>query len=627
MRRSISRYLTPQENFAAFSEKSFFNLPALEKISSQLLLQTPNIIGFFVFFGASYFAYNALYWAKSAQLQLLFLSLLLVISLARTVWIVLHILLSPVSSKFRLLPISDKEARLLFTSLNSTFIYIFTSLTFTVVSYRLGASRETIHLLGIFSATILLLAAAAATILFRKNVQRHIVRHEKGDISWIRKQFAAIWHIPALLYLALLWILLVNTIDDSAQSASRGAFLVSFFILPIWLIADIFTKWVVKSLLVTLRIQADTHSSGNAHEMPENEPGKTPHQKCLFIARLILFSSLMIWLANLWGYRIALAEQFTSILFDAIIVIGLALIFWQFVSSWIEHKVAESTPENQPEDKDDGEWGAGAVKSRAHTLFPLLRKFIGTVLIIMVAMIILSSMGVNIGPLLAGAGVIGLAIGFGAQKLVSDIFSGFFYLFDDAFRVGEYLEAGTVSGIVENITLRNIMLRHHRGMLQIVPHSELGAITNFMRGGIVVKFNLDFPYDADIDQIRKVVKKVGQEMLKDEELGKDFIKPVKSQGVREIANSVMTIRVKFTAQPGAHFIIRREAFKRITEALRQKGIQYAHRKVIVDLPEDNFGFNSTIESVQKEAALKGAAAAEVTDQQRNTEKRRTDWDE
>lgn len=618
MRRIIGRYFTTQENFSAFSEKSFFNLPALEKLSSQLLLQTPSIIGFFVFFGASYFSYNALYWAKSAQLQLLFLSLLLVISLARIVWILLHILLSPDSSKFRLLPIYDKEARLLFTSLNSTFIYIFTSLMFTVVSYRLGASRETIHLLGILSATILLLAAAGTTILFRKNVQRFIVRKENGDISWIRKQFAAMWHIPALLYLALLWILLVNTIDDSAQSTSRGAFLLSFFILPIWLVADIFTKWVVKSLLVTLRIQADTPFSGNARKTTENEPGNSPHQKCLFIARLILFSSLMIWLANLWGYRIALAEQFTSILFDAIIVIGLALIFWQFVSSWIEHKVAESSPEPQPENKDDGEWGTGAVKSRAHTLFPLLRKFIGTVLIIMVTMIILSSMGVNIGPLLAGAGVIGLAIGFGAQKLVSDIFSGFFYLFDDAFRVGEYLEAGAVSGIVENITLRNIMLRHHRGMLQIVPHSELGAITNFMRGGIVVKFSLDFPYDADIDQIRKVVKKVGQEMLKDEELGKDFIKPVKSQGVREIANSVMTIRVKFTAQPGAHFIIRREAFKRITEALRQKGIQYAHRKVIIDLPEDNFGFNNTPESVQREAALRGAAAAEVTDQQKET---------
>ncbi|MEE4239965.1 MAG: mechanosensitive ion channel domain-containing protein, partial [Desulfopila sp.] len=157
---------------------------------------------------------------------------------------------------------------------------------------------------------------------------------------------------------------------------------------------------------------------------------------------------------------------------------------------------------------------------------------------------------------------------------------------DDAFRVGEYLEAGGVSGAVEGITLRNVLLRHHRGMLQIVPYSELGSITNFMRGGVVVKFNLEFPYDTDIDLVRRIIKKVGNAMLEDEEFGKDFIQPVKSQGVREITNSVMVIRVKFTAHPGTHFVIRREAYRRITEALAAKGIYYAHRKVIVELPGD-----------------------------------------
>lgn len=234
----------------------------------------------------------------------------------------------------------------------------------------------------------------------------------------------------------------------------------------------------------------------------------------------------------------------------------------------------------------------------------------------MVTLTILSSMGVDIGPLLAGAGVLGLAIGFGAQKLVSDVFSGFFYLLDDAFRVGEYLDAGGVSGTVESITLRNVMLRHHRGMLQIVPHSDLGAVTNYMRGGMIVKFNLDFPYDANIDQIRKVIKKVGQAMLKDEEIGKDFIQPVKSGGVREIANSVMTIRVKFTAEPGTHFVLRREAYKRITEALALKGIPYAHRKVIVDIPQPVLNTaagdpnpNMTQEQAKQVIGAAGAAAS------------------
>ena len=179
----------------------------------------------------------------------------------------------------------------------------------------------------------------------------------------------------------------------------------------------------------------------------------------------------------------------------------------------------------------------------------------------------------------------GLAIGFGAQKLVADILSGVFFLIDDAFRVGEYIQAGSVSGTVETITLRNVMIRHHRGMLQIVPFSDLGAITNFMRGGMVIKFNIQLPYDTNINKVRKIIKQVGREMLTDPHLGPDFIKPVKSQGVREVGDSVMTFRVKFTAKPGRQFVARREAFRRITEALAAKGIHYAHRKVIVEIPE------------------------------------------
>jgi small-conductance mechanosensitive channel len=132
-----------------------------------------------------------------------------------------------------------------------------------------------------------------------------------------------------------------------------------------------------------------------------------------------------------------------------------------------------------------------------------------------------------------------------------------------------------------------------------------------MRGGIVVKFPLEFPYDTDVELVRKTIKKVGQAMLQDEELGPDFILPVKSQGVNEITNSVMVIRVKFTAKPGRQFLIRREAFRRITEALAKKGIHYAHRKVIVEVPqaqEDTLSPNQVQQAVEA-----GAAAGLITE--------------
>jgi small-conductance mechanosensitive channel len=131
-----------------------------------------------------------------------------------------------------------------------------------------------------------------------------------------------------------------------------------------------------------------------------------------------------------------------------------------------------------------------------------------------------------------------------------------------------------------------------------------------MRGGIVIKFPLEFSYDADIDKVRKIIKKVGQEMLADEELGDGFLLPMKSQGVYSITNSVMVIRVKFTAKPGQQFVIKREAFRRLTEAFNAKGIYYAHRKVIVDFPADVQ--QSNVSEQTQEKALQAGAAAAIT---------------
>ena len=259
----------------------------------------------------------------------------------------------------------------------------------------------------------------------------------------------------------------------------------------------------------------------------------------------------------------------------------LVITIWEMLKSNIKTKAIEHETEELDGDDD---WGARSL-SRADTLLVVIRKFLMIVVLTIAFFLLASAMGVNIGPLLAGAGVIGIALGFGSQKLIADVLSGIFFLADDAFRVGEYIEAAGVSGTVEAITLRNVMLRHHRGMLQIVPYSELVSITNYMRGGLIVKFNIELPYDTDIEKVRKIIKKVGREMLDDPEMGQDILKPVKSQGVRSVGDSVMVIRIKFTAKPGKHFLVRREAYRRITEALAAKGINYAHRKVIVEMPE------------------------------------------
>jgi small-conductance mechanosensitive channel len=169
--------------------------------------------------------------------------------------------------------------------------------------------------------------------------------------------------------------------------------------------------------------------------------------------------------------------------FSILMTLFLAHMVWGLTNRYIQHKLEMLAPPPSEEKADDDEEFSGQTLDRSFTLLPMLRKFVGTVMVVMVTLIVLSSMGINIAPLLAGASIFGLAIGFGFQKLVSDVLSGIFYLVDDTFRVGEYIQAGNVTGTVEGFTLRNVNLRHDKGALQIVPFSKLGAVTNFNRGG------------------------------------------------------------------------------------------------------------------------------------------------
>ena len=597
------------------------NLSQTNRLTASLVNMLPDVIGLCLFFGSSYVFFYLFEQTKSPVAKLTFLAILITIAIIRSTSILSRIFLSPEVRDFRILPIECQAAKTLHRVVLAVLAYIISALMFSIVVHKLGGERQTVLLLQVFFASILLLFSAIAVFLYRNKVRNHIL--ESGNAyntrGWGYRQFADIWHILAIIYLGLLWILLMMDVINPAQHTS-GAFLLSFFVVPLWMIADRLMQWLVRYTMNTLKIHQEQYN--DRAEISEEillarEKGRTIFLRVTDLARVSVVIALAIWIASLWNIKIPLISNLAKVMLDTLIILTLAMVFWRFISSWIERKIQESLPEDAGEHKDDDEWGGAASKGRSYTLLPMVRKFIASVLVVMVTMTILSSIGVDIGPLLAGAGVVGLAVGFGAQKLVSDMFSGFFYLLDDAFRVGEYVTAGSVSGTVESITLRNVMLRHHRGMLMIVPHSELGAITNFMRGGIIVKFNLDFPYNTNIDKVRKIIKKVGIDMLEDPEVGKDFIRPVKSQGVREITNSVMTIRVKFTAKPGTHFVIRREAYKRITEALAASNIHYAHKRVIVDVPflaSGEKGDKLTEEQTKKIGEAAGAAAmASITE--------------
>jgi len=216
----------------------------------------------------------------------------------------------------------------------------------------------------------------------------------------------------------------------------------------------------------------------------------------------------------------------------------------------------------------------GGAQSRARTVQPLLRA-VGKLVIGSIALMsALSSLGLNILPLLASAGVVGIAVGFGAQTLVRDLFSGASYLIEDVFRIGDYIESGNAKGNVERITFRTLALRHQDGPLHFVPYGSLGSIRNNSRDWVIDKFEIPLPVTVDSERIRKLVKKIGLEMVADPELAKVIDVPLKAKLYR-IDPGVKIFRCKVQTPPGKQFEIRAEAYRRIEGALKENGIAFA----------------------------------------------------
>jgi small-conductance mechanosensitive channel len=422
-----------------------------------------------------------------------------------------------------------------------------------------------------------------------------------ADKPSLRARIARTWHwfaMPGVIGVGVFWFF-------KGLAGEEGALIpifTSIFLIPIFIGLK---QWAERLLNIAAGVtpspvapqvqftdRSETVSDPEVAPSEETEDKKTDrasylqqHLRLIKYALRILLAALMFFLIlRLWGIDLPVGRIFTS---KALNILGLALlgiVVWQFTKARIDRKIREEMPDDDEEMEEGGRGG-----SRIGTLLVLLRKFILSVLFVIVSLIILSSLGLDIGPLIAGAGVIGLAIGFGSQTLVRDILSGVFFLVDDAFRVGDYIEAGGIKGMVQHISLRSVKLRHPRGMVYTIPFGDMGAVQNFSRDYIITKLDVRVRYDADIDRIRKIIKKIGKEFEQHEEIGPVLLSPIKSQGVREMDDSAMILRVKFKTPPGEQFVVRREVYRRIQERFREEGIEFAHRNVTVYLPPEVTG--------------------------------------
>ena len=182
-------------------------------------------------------------------------------------------------------------------------------------------------------------------------------------------------------------------------------------------------------------------------------------------------------------------------------------------------------------------------------------------------------LGINVWPLMTGLSIFGLAIGLGSQTLVKDVVAGLFFLVDDAFRHGEYIETSGAKGTVERISLRSVSLRHPRGPVATIPFGQIGKIQNFSREWVIEKMLFRVALDTDVELVRKLFKEIGQEIAADPALNADLIEPFKSQGIGVLEEGTLVIRAKYKARAGHQFQIRKAILSKVRISLQENNIK------------------------------------------------------
>ncbi len=531
-------------------------------------------------------------------------------------YVICRFFFAPRRPELRICRTSDKRAMQITISFSLLAAYV----VFIHSAYRLLLKTGMQHYGGVeymltlgFWMNLSMYVAAALTIWCNRAGLTEIMFENKKRVwagigettpvepSWFANQ----WPQIAMILIALKYLLvemIINTTDIGVYS--QHAVYITLITIFLWPGID-----ANVTLFVGRGIRAAEDESENAGKARRNM-----QQGLLRVGRILVVGVVVYSLANLWGLNLldlahsGLGAKTAGIVVEVLLTLLFAYVMWELVAALADYWLARESSQLEEEGDGGGEIG-GTGLSRVATLLPIIRKAALFVIMLVAIIMLLSELGVNIGPILAGAGVVGLAIGFGAQTLVKDIVSGMFFLADDAFRVGEYIDVGGTMGSVEKISLRSLRLRHHMGLVHTIPYGEIPKLTNFSRDWVIVKLRFRVPFDTDVQKVKKIFKRIGADLMTDPILGEDFLQPFKSQGVAEVDDNGIVIRGKFMAKPGKQFMIRKEVYVRVQKAFEEAGIPFARKQVMVHIP----GLENSEKLDKDQVQAIGAAAAEAVE--------------
>ncbi len=480
------------------------------------------------------------------------------LAILRLIRLGIRFLLAPKSSNLRLVPLSDHQAKFMQGWMNALSLVMVGAYFIVEVAKLVRIPAATISAFSSIAGLVVVIMGIALIV----KVRPHVSTFFRGDLSvarhglslWqsLRLWLARTWHALAIAYLVIGYLVTTFSEDGGFVVMERGTI---FTLLVIFAVATAL-HWVA-------RLTARRH-----RESDVITPG-------VFFPVFRALMKVIIWAAGAAGVAAAWGANVEGVLlspwgqrvlgsaFTITATIMIVVVVYELLYAAIERRLRKK-------DADGNELAANA---RARTLLPMLRNAAMIVLGLIVGLVTLSELGVNIGPLLAGAGVIGVAIGFGSQALIKDFLTGLFIIIEDTIAVGDVVAIGEHSGVVESITIRTVRLRDLNGAMHVLPFGEITKFINRTKGFSFAVMDLSVAYNSDLRKVIEVVRDEGTKLEQDPALRDMVMEPIEVLGVENFADSSIAIRARIKTQPGKQWEVRRAFLLRIKERFDAENIE------------------------------------------------------
>lgn len=488
-------------------------------------------------------------------------------AVVRSALILARILVAPGTPTLRLIATSDET---------SEYLYIWIRRLAVIAIYGTAAANAA-RLLGASAlARIAILKAVGALIAVlliifvlqnRAAVARTITRGQDGMLMGVRRPLAEVWHVPVILYVIGLFGVWLVGVPGGFEYLGRAS---------IGTVVIVLAGWAAIAAVKRLMARAFRLSPDLNRRFPELEARANRYLPVLReVVRGVVWLFGILLVLNVWGVRSfqwlnsnAAGRAIGSAVAIAVIVI-VALVLWETFTLVLERYSARLV-------------AAGAGRARARTLLPLFRTTTLIIITVLAGLVALTEIGVNITPLLAGAGVIGLAVGVGSQKLVQDVINGVFILVEDTIAIGDVVDVGGGhAGVVETISIRSMRLRDGTGAIHTVPFSEVHIIENRTRDFSRAIFEVEVAYREDIDRVIAAMREVGEAVSKDEAFAPLVIEPFKIIGVDKVKGSGVVVMAQIATLAGKQWDVARTFNLRLKQRFDELKIEMPSGRPVV----------------------------------------------